>query len=363
QCRSVDRGGCRGRRGRADALHRARRAGGRECGQLCGQAGARAPSPRRPGRDAGLRSKMGPMGRRTARGTGAPARRQGPRAPRRPERRGARGHSCGGAAGAAAPGAAELSGRGGRDRRRCDHPPAPRSRLLSVMIATLDPRVLSAISDLELVARVTVDGTIAGLHRSPFHGYSAEFSQYRPYRAGDDLKYVDWKLYARTDRFYTKQFRETTNLLALMAMDASGSMSYAGSNGVTKATYARLLGAALSHLLSGQGDGIGLVVYDAAVRQFIPSRTGRSHVRSLLVALSRVEPGGRTAAAAALTRASELLKRRGFIILFSDLYDDEEAIEKELRRAVRMGHEVAVFHVLTPEEGTLGLTGEAEGED
>jgi uncharacterized protein (DUF58 family) len=231
------------------------------------------------------------------------------------------------------------------------------------MIATLDPRVLSAISDLELVARVTVDGTIAGLHRSPFHGYSAEFSQYRPYRAGDDLKYVDWKLYARTDRFYTKQFRETTNLLALMAVDGSASMGYAGANGVTKATCARLLGAALSHLLSGQGDGIGLVVYDAAVRQFIPSRTGRSHVRSLLVALSRIEPGGRTAAASALKRASELLKRRGLIILFSDLYDDEQAVERELRRAVRMGHEVAVFHVLTPDEVTLGLTGEVEVED
>jgi uncharacterized protein (DUF58 family) len=231
------------------------------------------------------------------------------------------------------------------------------------MIATLDPRVLSAISDLELVARVTVDGTIAGLHRSPFHGYSAEFSQYRPYRAGDDLKYVDWKLYARTDRFYTKQFRETTNLVALMAVDASGSMGYAGVNGVTKATYARLLGAALSHLLAGQGDGIGLVVYDAAVRQYIPSRTGWSHIRSLLVALSRVEPGGRTAAASALKRASELLKRRGLIILFSDLYDDEDAVERELRRAVRMGHEVAVFHVLTPDEVTLGLTGEVEVED
>ena len=231
------------------------------------------------------------------------------------------------------------------------------------MIATLDPRVLSAISDLELVARVTVDGTMAGLHRSPFHGYSAEFSQYRPYRAGDDLKYVDWKLYARTDRFYTKQFRETTNLVALMAVDASGSMGYAGVNGVTKATYARLLGAALSHLLAGQGDGIGLIVYDAAVREFIPSRTGRSHIRSLLVALSRVEPGGRTAAASALKRASELLKRRGLIILFSDLYDDEDAVERELRRAVRMGHEVAVFHVLTPDEVTLGLIGEVEVED
>ena len=231
------------------------------------------------------------------------------------------------------------------------------------MSATLDPRVLAAISDLELVARVTVDGTIAGLHRSPFHGYSAEFSQYRPYRAGDDLKYVDWKLYARTDRVYTKQFRETTNLLALMAVDASASMSYAGTNGVTKASYAQFLGAALAHLLSGQGDGIGLVVYDTAVRQFIPSRTGRSHVRSLLVALSRLEAGGPTAAASALKRTSELLKRRGLIIVFSDLYDDEDAVERELRRAVRMGHEVAVFHVLTPDEVTLALTGDVEVED
>jgi uncharacterized protein (DUF58 family) len=231
------------------------------------------------------------------------------------------------------------------------------------MIATLDPLVLSAIADLELVARVTVDGTIAGLHRSPFHGYSAEFSQYRPYRAGDDLKYVDWKLFARTDRFYTKQFRETTNLLSLLAVDASASMGYAGANGVAKIDYARLLAAALSHLLSGQGDGIGLVVYDDAVRQFIASRTGRSHVRSLLVALSRAEAGGRTAAASALKRSSELLKRRGVILLFSDLYDDEEAMETELRRAVRMGHEVAVFHILTPEEMTFGLEGEVEVED
>jgi uncharacterized protein (DUF58 family) len=231
------------------------------------------------------------------------------------------------------------------------------------MIATLDPRVLSAISDLELVARVTVDGTVAGLHRSPFHGYSAEFSQYRPYRAGDDLKYVDWKLYARTDRFYTKQFRETTNLLSLLALDASGSMGFAGANGITKFTYARLLAAALSHLMAGQGDGIGLVVYDDTLRQFIPSRTGRSHLRSLLVALSKVEPAGRTAPAAALRRGAELLKRRGLILLFSDLYDDEEALERELRRAVRMGHEVAVFHVLTAEEMTLGLAGEVEVED
>jgi uncharacterized protein (DUF58 family) len=234
---------------------------------------------------------------------------------------------------------------------------------VSTAALTLDPQVLAAVSDLELVARVTADGTIAGLHRSPFHGYSAEFSQYRPYRAGDDLKYVDWKLYARTDRFYTKQFRETTNLFAQLAVDASGSMSYAGANGVSKLSYARLLAAAISHLLLTQGDGAGLIIYDDTVRQFIPARSGRLHLRALLVALSQVQARGRTAASEPLRRAAELLKRRGLLIVFSDLYDDGPAVEAELRRAVGMGHEIAIFHVLTPEELTFPVTGEAEIED
>ena len=126
----------------------------------------------------------------------------------------------------------------------------------------LDPALLNAIGDLELVARVTVDGTVSGLHRSPFHGYSAEFSQYRHYLPGDDLKYVDWKLFARTDRIYTKQYRETTNLPAQVAVDASASMAYQGSGPVSKLAYARLLAAALSHLVSGQGDAVGLVTFD-----------------------------------------------------------------------------------------------------
>src|SRR5262245_37732137 len=111
----------------------------------------------------------------------------------------------------------------------------------------LDPILLTSIADLELVARVTVDGTISGLHRSPFHGYSAEFSQYRHYRPGDDLKYVDWKLFARTDRIYTKQYRETTNLMVQIAVDASASMSYAGAGRVSKLDYARVIAAALAH--------------------------------------------------------------------------------------------------------------------
>jgi uncharacterized protein (DUF58 family) len=230
-------------------------------------------------------------------------------------------------------------------------------------LASLDPRVLSAIADLEFVARVTVDGTVSGLHRSPFHGYSAEFSQYRHYRPGDDLKYVDWKLLARTDRVYTKQFRETTNMPAELAVDASASMAFAGRDGVSKAGYATLIAAALAHLVSRQGDAVGLVTYADRVKRFIPPRTGPSHLRGILVQLSRLECSGDTGTAAALRRSLDLLKRRGLLVVLSDLYDEDERVESELRRATRIGHEVSVFHVLTREELELPYGGDVEFED
>ncbi|HSC26247.1 MAG TPA: DUF58 domain-containing protein [Vicinamibacterales bacterium] len=215
----------------------------------------------------------------------------------------------------------------------------------------LDPVLLNAIGDLELVARVTVDGTLSGMHRSPFHGYSAEFSQYRHYRPGDDLKYVDWKLLARTDRVYTKQFRETTNLRAQIAVDASRSMSYRAGAGVSKLDYARLLAAALAHILAGQGDGIGLLIYDESLRRHIPSRTGQPHLHTLFVALAQMRAeGGATTAAPAIRRAVDLLERRGLLILISDLYDESEEVDRELRRTMRIGHEAAIFHVLTRDE-------------
>jgi uncharacterized protein (DUF58 family) len=229
--------------------------------------------------------------------------------------------------------------------------------------ALLDPAVLSAIGDLELVARVTVDGTVSGLHRSPFHGYSAEFSQYRHYRPGDDLKYVDWKLFARTDRIYTKQYRETTNMPAQVAVDASASMAYRGAGTVSKLDYARLLAAALSHLLSGQGDAVGLVTFADALRDYIPSRAGRLHLRRILVALTKLDASGETSCGTGLRRAIDLLKRRGLLILVSDLYDDGEGVEAELRRAIRIGHEVALFHVLSPDELSLPFKRDVELED
>ena len=197
----------------------------------------------------------------------------------------------------------------------------------------LDPVLLSSIGDLELVARVVIDGTVSGLHRSPFHGYSAEFSQYRHYRAGDDLKYIDWKLFARTDRLYTKQYRETTDMVAEIAIDASASMAFRGRTGVTKIDYARLLAAALAHLISRQGDAVGLVVYDDGLRHYVPSRAGPSHLRRLLVALTKLEASGGTSAAGSLARAIDLLRRRGLLVIVSDLYDEDDAVERELKRA------------------------------
>ena len=236
-------------------------------------------------------------------------------------------------------------------------------------MSVLDPRALAAIHDLELVARVTVEGALSGLHRSPFHGYSAEFSQYRHYRPGDDLKYVDWKLFARTDRVYTKQFRETTNARLQIVLDASASMTFGAAGGMTKIEYARLLAAGLAHLVISQGDAAGLVVHDDELRAYVAPRGGRTHLRALLLALStadfrlKAEATQPVKSAGMLRRAVDLLPTRGIIAVISDLYDDEEAMEAELRRAARIGHDIVVFHVLTPEELTLRVRGATEFED
>ncbi|MEO6212625.1 MAG: DUF58 domain-containing protein [Vicinamibacterales bacterium] len=227
----------------------------------------------------------------------------------------------------------------------------------------LDPVLLSAIHDLEVVARVTVEGALSGLHRSPFHGYSAEFSQYRHYRPGDDLKYVDWKLFARTDRIYTKQFRETTNLRMQIVLDGSASMGFRGRAGASKLEYARLIAAGFAHLLVTQGDAAGLIVHDQEIRSYLGARAGRAHLRALLAALSRVEAQGKTGGARALRRGTDLLRTRGVLLVLSDLYDDEDGVDAELRRAARMGHDVVVFHVLTPDEIELPVRGGTEFED
>ena len=213
------------------------------------------------------------------------------------------------------------------------------------------PEVLAGIADLELVARMVVEGLVSGLHRSPFHGYSAEFSQYRHYRPGDDLKYVDWKLVARTDRLYTRQFRETTNMASAIVLDTSGSMGFpaeaqASRPAVPKFRYAVIMAAALAHLIAGQGDAVGLLAGD----RFLAPRAGRQHLRGLLAALSPLAAAGDWSIADHVRRASERLKRRGLLLVLSDFYDEEERTLAELRRAARMGHEVVLFQIVSREE-------------
>jgi uncharacterized protein (DUF58 family) len=220
------------------------------------------------------------------------------------------------------------------------------------------PEVLAGIADLELVARIVVEGLVSGLHRSPFHGYSAEFSQYRHYRPGDDLKYVDWKLVARTDRLYTKQFRETTNMASAIVLDTSGSMNFPGV-AVSKFRYAVIAAAALAHLISGQGDAVGVL----AGERFLAPRAGRQHLRGLLAALSSLTASGSGSATDNVRRASERLKRRGLLLVLSDFYDDEERTLAELRRAARMGHEVVLFQIVSREEIELPYRRDLEFED
>jgi len=223
------------------------------------------------------------------------------------------------------------------------------------------PEILARISDLELVARIVVEGLVSGLHRSPFHGYSAEFSQYRHYRQGDDLKYVDWKLAARTDRIYTKQFRETTNMAASLVVDTSASMGFplddqrsaqasAERQTVSKFRYAVVAAAALAHLVSRQGDAIGLVAEGDDGPVYLTPRTGRQHLRGVLAALSSLGPHAQWQPADTIRRAAERMKRRGLLMVFSDFYDAEEPTIAELRRAARRGHEVVLFQIMSRAE-------------
>jgi uncharacterized protein (DUF58 family) len=223
----------------------------------------------------------------------------------------------------------------------------------------LRPEVVSRLANMDLRARLIVEGFIAGLHRSPYHGFSVEFAEYRQYNAGESTRNVDWRIFAKTDRYYVKIFEDETNLKATLLLDRSASMDF-GTGAVTKLRYGTLLCAALSYLMIKQRDAVGLVIFDERINALIPHRSVRRHLLYLLSTLEGISPGARTEISGTLHEMAERIKRRGLVILFSDLLDDPETVLGGLKHFRHRGHEIVLFHILDPIELSLDYRGEVE---
>jgi uncharacterized protein (DUF58 family) len=226
----------------------------------------------------------------------------------------------------------------------------------------LNPEVVSRLSSIELKARLVVEGFIVGLHRSPYHGFSVEFAEHRQYMPGDDFKHIDWKVYGKSDRFFIKQFEEETNLKVYILLDASNSMGFKSGN-ITKLEYGSYLAASLSYLMLRQQDAPGLLVYDESIRSYIPPKGARSHINPILTQLNDTEPSRKTDASIAFHELAERVKRRGLIIVISDLLDDPQKMMLGLKHFRHRQHEVIVFQVLDPYERHFDYKAEARFKD
>ena len=231
----------------------------------------------------------------------------------------------------------------------------------------LDPTILARIGNLELIAKFVVEGFISGLHKSPYHGFSVEFSQYRQYMPGDDPKHIDWKAYARTDRYYIKQFEEETNLNCYLLLDTSESMAHpvddeqtndatresdgAGPPSLSKLRYSSFLIASLAYFMAKQRDAVGFAYFDDVLRQYLPARSSTSHLHSILLTLETLETTKNTRMGTPLHQIAERLTKRGLVLFISDLYDENhEEVIAGLEHLRYEGHEVIVFHVLAQQE-------------
>jgi uncharacterized protein (DUF58 family) len=217
----------------------------------------------------------------------------------------------------------------------------------------LPPHLLDRLGGLEYVARRVVEGFVAGAHRSPYRGSGEEFARHRAYQQGDPLRHIDWRVYARFDRLYVREYRETSSLHCWIVLDASLSMGYADAHGVTKLRYATYVAAALAHIMLRAGDAVGLAAGTDAPALLVPPRNRTGQLHSLLLELERMRVAGAEPIAHTLDAAAAVLRRRGRVVLLSDMLDDDEHITDLLRAAARLrgrGSEVAVLRVLTPEE-------------
>lgn len=227
----------------------------------------------------------------------------------------------------------------------------------------LDPQVLNRLGNMSLIARCSVQGFFSGLHPSPFHGFSVEYSDHRPYERGDELRFLDWKAYARSDKLYIKRFLQETNVPVHILLDTSNSMTFAGDSGYSKLTYGCYLSAALAYLMLGQGDSVSLTLFAEKIRARIPPRSRRTHLHAILQALRQTSGAGQTDLASVLHTFAETTSRRGIVVLISDLLDDREEIQRALAHLKFLQHDVLIFHTLDRMELELPYDGLVQFED
>ncbi len=223
----------------------------------------------------------------------------------------------------------------------------------------LDPAVISKLKTLELRARMVVEGFMVGLHKSPYHGFSVEFSQHRPYMQGDSLKNVDWKVFAKSEKYFIKQFEEETNLISHIFVDVSKSMNFKYDGKVTKLDYATNLAAALSYIMINQQDSVGLVTYADEIQSYLPPKSSRIYLTNLLTVLAKVKPEGKTNISRCLASVAEKIKKRGLTIIISDFFDDIETTISALKQIHFKKNEVIVFQILDPIEKSFGFDRDA----
>ena len=208
---------------------------------------------------------------------------------------------------------------------------------------------ISKLENLQIKAKKVVEGFIVGLHKSPYHGFSVEFSDHRAYGPGDEIRHIDWKLWAKTNRFFVKRYEEETNLKAHLIIDQSNSMAYSSHN-ITKLEYSKILAASFSYMLIKNQDAVGMYLFDSKVKKSIMPRSTRSHLSVLLSEMEKISPQKDTNIARALHECADKTNKKGLVILISDLMDDQEEVLMGLKHFLYKGHEVIVFHILDPKE-------------
>jgi len=227
----------------------------------------------------------------------------------------------------------------------------------------LKPEVVSKLASLELRARMVVEGFITGLHKSPYHGFSVEFAEHRQYMPGDEIRYIDWKVYGRTNRYYIKQYEEETNLKGYVVLDSSASMGYRSGGNISKFEYALSLAAALAYLMIKQQDAVGAAIYDTEPRGFLPPRSRASYIQEVLKLLGSATPSSGTGTARSLNRIAERIKRRGLVVVISDFFDEPDEVIMALKHFRHKQNEVLAMQVLDPMERSFDFGTDATFRD